>query len=42
MAYNALKIGIENNWKCLYLCSSENLRDYIRNSFEENNLLFAE
>jgi hypothetical protein len=41
MAFNALKIGIENNWKCLYLCSSENLRDYIRNSFEENNLLFA-
>ncbi len=39
MAFNALKIGITNQWNCLYLCSSQNLKDFILNSFDESEFL---
>lgn len=39
MAYHAVESAVKNSWRCLYLCSSHNLKNFFMNSILENSLL---
>lgn len=39
MAYHAVELAIKNSWKCLYICSSQNLKEFFENSISENSFV---